>query len=68
MFLNGMPDITKAGAWFNAFNAYVKALMADFRYPFSQDRGFAYLEHLAGIAVIAVFDDGDIDIDNIAIF
>ena len=31
-------------------------------------RGSSHYIHLAGITVPAIFDDGDIDIDNIAVF
>ena len=42
--------------------------MAHTAQSLGKNGGFAHKEHLAGIAVVAVFDDGDVDIDDIAVF
>ena len=68
MLLNRMADITQAYAWANHFDTDFHALVGDARNALSLHSGFADLKHATGITVVPVLDDGDVDIDDIAVF
>jgi hypothetical protein len=48
------------------FDALEHALVRHLHQPLRLHRGLAHEEHLAGIAVVAVLDDGDVDVDDVA--
>ena len=66
--LNSVANITQPSARTNLVNSLVQALLGDFAQALRQHRGFAGKEHLAGIAMIAIFYDGDVDVNRIAVF
>ena len=68
MLLNGGANVTKMRARFHLFNAYKKTFMRNANEPFCHDRWFADHKHFARITMIAIFDNGNINIENIAIF
>ena len=67
VMLNRVADITQARAWADFLDSQPHALIRDTRESLGQDLAFADEKHAARIAVIAVFDDGNIDIYHIAI-
>ena len=67
MLLDSMPDITQVGARPYQLDTQFHAFMGNLADTFSANRWFADVKHFAGIAVIAIFYDGDIDIDDIAL-
>ena len=56
------------GAWLDLFNAMPHGLIGDGAKTFGCDGGIAHNEHATGITVPTVFDDGDVDVDDIAFF
>jgi len=68
VFLDAVADIAQVDAGFNHFHTQFHTLMADAAQALGENRRFADEEHFAGIAVVAVLDDGDVDIDDVAIF
>ena len=67
MLLNGLPNITQAGAGPDLCDAKPEAFKGYFAQAFGLNRNIANLEHSTGIAVIAVFDCCDIKINDVAI-
>lgn len=68
MNLNGMADIAELDAGLDQLYTGDQALMSDFTDPFSLDAYLTDIEHFAGIAMKAIFDNGDVDIDDITVF
>src|SRR5690349_14438680 len=68
MTLYGMPDISQPHARADQLNPLDHALMTDPTQAFCLHGGWAHVEHHAGVAMIPVLDDGDVDIDDIAVF
>lgn len=66
MLLNYMANSTKGHAGPDQANGLVEALLSNLDEAFGMLRGIADTEHLAGVTVISLVDDGDIDINNIA--
>ena len=58
----------EALSWSDSLNANVQALSCGIHQSFCQYARFSHKKHAAGIAMIAILDDGDIDVDNIAFF
>ena len=68
IFLNRAAQLAQTDAGLNQTQGKIEALLGDAAQALALDRRFADDKHLRGIAVILIFDDGDIDIDDIAIF
>ena len=68
MDLNGMTNVTQSSSRLNLFNTAIKAFLSDINQALCMRLGLANHEHFTGIAVIAVFDDGDIDIYDVIAF
>jgi len=68
VFLDGVADIAQVNAGFHQLNAQHHAFVADAAQALGENGRLADEEHLAGITVVAVFDDGDVDIDDVAVF
>ena len=66
--LNGIAYISQPGAWSNLFDAPVHAFLSNFAKSFRHHRRFSGEEHFAGVPMVAVLDDGNVNIDGIAIF
>jgi hypothetical protein len=66
MLLDNMPDITQVGAWPYQLDTQFHAFMGNLADTFCANRWLTDVKHFAGIAVITIFYDGDIDIDDIA--
>src|SRR3954465_12006390 len=64
--LDGMADIAGGGAWLPRGNAKHHRLIRDFDQPLRLARDRADRIHPAGIAVPAVDDEGDVDVDDVA--
>ena len=67
MLLDGVADVAEVDAWLDHLNAYAHALMAYSTDTFGLQRRLADQEHFAGVAVVAVFDDCDINVDDVAV-
>ena len=68
VLLDGVADVTEVDAGFDHLDAQFHAFVADAHQSLGENAGLADEEHFAGVAVVAVFDDGDVDIDDVAIF
>jgi len=66
MTLDRVTDITKGCAGFDLKNPEIHGFLADFCQTACPDWNLAYQKHLAGVAMVTVLDDGDIDIDDVA--
>ena len=66
MRLNDVANIAELYARLHDINRHIEALLRHFDETLRMCRGFFHHEHLAGIPMKAVFNDGDIDIDDIA--
>ena len=63
--LDGVADIAQMGAGAHLTDAEPQRFQGDAHQPFRQYRGRADEEHLAGVAVEAVLDHGDVDVDDV---
>ena len=63
-----LANVTQSSSRLNLFNTAIKAFLSDINQALCMRLGFANHKHFAGIAVIAVFDDGDIDIYDVVAF
>ena len=68
VLLDGVADITEVDSWLDHLDTYAHALIAYSTDSLGLKRRFADQEHFTGVAVVAVFDDGDVDVDDIAVF
>ena len=66
--LNGMANITRRIAGLDGSNAKHKRVICNLGQPFSAAVNLAHRIHAGRIAVPAINNDGDVNIDNIAIF
>ena len=62
-----MAYVAKRGPGPHLGDAQAHRLLGKLDQPPREDGGVANHEHLAGIAVIAVLDDGDVDVDDVAV-
>ncbi|CPH72588.1 Uncharacterised protein [Bordetella pertussis] len=67
VLLDGMADIAQRGAIAHLFDAFPHAVVGDVGQAARQDRGLAHVIHAAGIAEPAILDDGDVDVERIAV-
>ena len=67
MSLDGVTDIAQAYAGAYQCDALEHAFATEIDQTFCLNRRFAYEKHFTGVAVKAVFDDRDIDIDDVAL-
>src|SRR5690606_5883908 len=65
--LDGMADVAEAHARPDHVDADQQALAGHVDQPAGLDGGFADQEHPRGVAVVAVLDDGDVDVDDVAV-
>ena len=68
VLLNGMPNIAECGFRLNRTDSKVKGFLADIAQPAGSDWNVPNQKHLAGIAVVAILDDRNINVDNVATF
>ncbi len=66
MLLDGMADVAQVGARAHQLDGVPHGLAAGFGQPLRLHRGLADVVHAAGVAVIAILDDGDVDIEDVA--
>lgn len=66
--LNGIAYVAESSAGANLLNSLVHTFLSDFAQALRDHRRLTGKEHLAGITVIPVFDDSDVDVDCITIF
>ena len=62
-----MADIAEARAGFDLGDAVIEAFLRDLDQALGVRLRRADMEHLAGVAVVAVLDDGDVDVDDVAV-
>src|SRR5690606_29540171 len=65
VLLDGVADVPEAHAGAHQGHADIEALLGNADQALGVLGHLADAEHLAGVAVIAVLDDGDIDIDDV---
>ena len=65
--LNGRTDVAESDSRLYHFDADAHGFVADARYALGDHRGLADKIHLTGVTVIAVLDDGDINVDDVAL-
>ena len=68
VLLNSMTNITQLDAGFNHINPYQHTFTGYSRQALRQNRGLAHMKHFTGIAVITIFYNRYIDINDVAIF
>ena len=68
ILLNGMTDISQMFSGFDCFNPKPHRFIGHLAQSLALDTGFADEVHAAGIAVISVLDNGNIDVDDITGF
>ncbi|MNL21380.1 hypothetical protein D3C87_1426670 [compost metagenome] len=68
VLLDHFADVAEAAAGFDDLDRLVHAFLGDLRQTLGPDRHFADVEHAAGVAVVAVFDHGNVDIQGVAVF
>jgi len=68
MLLDNVADVAQMRAGFNLFDAEYHTFVCDLADAFGAHRWFADKKHLAGIAVVVIFDNGDINIDDVTFF
>src|SRR5450830_41005 len=68
VLLDHFTDIAQAAAGFDDFNGLVHAFLGHLGQALGPDRHSADVEHAAGITVVAVFDDRDVDVQGVAVF
>src|ERR1043166_2456544 len=66
MSLYRMADIAEPGAWSHDSDSPPQALISHVTQAACLDRGLPDVEHAAGVAVIAILDHGDVDVDDVA--
>ena len=64
--LDGVSDVAQVHAGTYHFDARAHALVGDFHQTLDVLGRLAHEEHLAGVAVEAVLDDRDVDVDDVA--
>src|SRR5258708_35235492 len=65
--LNGVPDVASGGAGFDGGNAAHHRLIGYFDEPFGLAGDRAHRIHPAGIAIPALADEGDVEVDDAAV-
>ena len=68
VFLNSVTNVAKLRAGANRFNTFIQAFLGHATQALGEDRCFTDKEHFACIAVVPIFDDGNVDIKHIAGF
>ena len=67
MLLDHEADVAEVGAGPDLRNAQPHAFVGDVAEALGENRRLARIKHAAGVAVIAVLDDGDVDIHRVAV-
>src|SRR3989344_636783 len=67
VLLDDFTDVAQAAPRLDDFNRLVHAFLGHLRQALSPDRHVADVEHAAGVAVVAVLDDRDVDVQGVAI-
>src|SRR6188472_356391 len=65
--LDGSPDVAYPCAWANLTNAGPHRLIGDIDQSLNCGNDLADSEHATCVAVPAIFDDGHIDVDDVAL-
>ena len=66
VLLNNMPNVSKSDTWLNDVNGFVHTFLSNAYQALGVAWGLAHAKHFASVAMKAIFDDGDVDIDDIA--
>ena len=68
ILLNRMANIAQESPRFDELDAAQHALFGDLANTLGNDGRFADIKHAASVTVVTVFDDGDVDINDVAFF
>ena len=66
--LNGPPNVTQPSAGLDFDDAVPHGFVGQLAKPLGSNRGFADNEHATGVTMPAIFDHGDVNVDNVALF
>ena len=66
--LNGVAHIAQTGTGFDLHDAVPHGVVGHRAQALGGNRRFTDQVHAAGVAVPAVFDHGDVDVDNVSFF
>ncbi|CQR23290.1 Uncharacterised protein [Yersinia enterocolitica] len=66
--LDSFTQRAQADTWFDHLDGQIEALLCHAAQAFAQNSWFADDEHFGGVAMKAIFNHGNVDIDDIAIF
>ena len=67
MMLDGVSDVAESGAGADGANTAPQTFAGGLAQAARQQRRFANIKHAAGVAMPAVFFDGNVNVENIAI-
>jgi hypothetical protein len=67
VLLDRVADVAQVCARLDLLDAQPHALVGDVGQALGHDRRFADEEHAAVVAVVAVLDDGDVEVDHVAV-
>ncbi len=67
VLLDGMTDVPETYPRLDHFDADFHAFIGGLDQPLRQHRWRAHEKHLAGVPMVAILDDGNIDVDNVAV-
>lgn len=68
VFLNGVANVAQCRAGFDLLNTQEHRFTGDFYQSFGVRGDVSDAKHFASVAMITVLDDGDVDIDDVAVF
>ena len=68
VLLNSEAYVPEAGPGAYQCNANAQAFVGRGHQALGLDRGAPDLEHHAGVAMEAIFDDGDVDVNHVTLF
>ena len=63
--LDGVPDIAKSGSGFYFQDAEIHRLLTQFHEACGANWYVTHREHFAGVPMVTVLDDGDVDVDDV---
>ncbi len=66
--LDDVTDIPEGDAWLDDVDGLVEAFLGDSDQFAGMRSNVAHQKHLAGVTVVAILDDGNINVDDIAFF
>ena len=66
--LNGRPDIPEVRTWFYCLDAQIQTFLADLCQALCKNAARSYDKRFAGIAMVTILDEGNVNIDDVTTF